>query len=108
MEEEDGEDMKEEEAVAEVMTEVVVVEVDTMVEEGEDLVVMEVEEVDMKVDEEVKAEEDLDEEAIREEEAEVGRVQGASKGTRGTFRLTRVKPRGGEGVVTDLCITSLS
>ena len=106
--EEDGEDMKEE-VVAEVMMVVVVAaEVDTMVEEGEDLVVMEVEEVDMKVDEEVKAEEDLDEEAIREEVAEVGRVQGASKGTRGTFRLTRVKPRGGEGVVTDLCITSLS
>ena len=110
MEEEDGVDMKEEEVVAEVMTEVVVVEV----EEGEDLVVMEVAEVDLKVDEEVRGEEDLEEEeeeeAIREEGAEVAKVQGASKGTRGTSVLVMVKegPRGGEGVLIDICITSLS
>ena len=81
--------------------EVVEEEVVTMVEEGEDLVVTVVEEVDLKVVEEARDEEDMvegeGEGVTREEEAEVGKLRGGSKGTRGTLGLTRVKdgPRGG-------------
>ena len=105
----DGEDMKQE-AVVEVMMEVVVEEVVSMVAEGEDLVVTEVEEVGLKVAVEAKDEEDLvegEEEGVtREEEAEVAKVQGGLKGTRVTL-VTRVKdgPRGGEGAVIDLSTT---
>ena len=107
---EDGEDMEEEEVTMEVV--VAVDEVVTMVEEGEDLVVTEVEEVDLKGVVAVRDEEDLEEgeeEGVtREEGAEVGKVQGGSKGTRGTLGLTRVKvgPREGKGEVIDLCTTS--
>ena len=104
-----GEDMKEG-ALEEAMMEVVVEEVVSMVAEGEDLVVTEVEEVGLKVAVEVKDEEDLvegEEEGVTsEEEAEVAKVQGGLKGTRVTL-VTRVKdgPRGGEGAVIDLSTT---
>ena len=109
----DGEHMKQE-VVVEVMMEVVVEEVVSMVEEGEDLVVTGVEEVDLKVAAEARDAEDLvegEEEGVtREEEAEVAKDQGGSKGTRGTLGLIRVKggPRGGEGAVIDLVPHSLS
>lgn len=100
-----GEDMMEE-VVAEVMM-VVVVEVETMLEVGGDLVVMEAEEVVLKVAEVVRGEEDLEEEeeegVIRGEEAEVAKVQVDSKGTKGTLGLTRIDgPREEEEVVIKL------
>ena len=95
-----------EEVVGEVMT-VVVVEVETMLEVGGDLVVMEAEEVVLKVAEVVRGEEDLEEEeeegVIRGEEAEVAKVQVDSKGTKGTLGLTRIDgPREEEEVVIKL------
>merc|ERR1719266_2599963 len=75
-----------------------------MLEVGGDLVVMEAEEVVLKVAEGVRGEEDLEEEGvIRGEEAEVAKVQVDSKGTKGTLGLTRIDgPREEEEVVIKL------